>query len=129
MKDPRAETAETEFTTIAPAGPARGLDGAVAAHRAHPPAARPHAGHGPPDPGRPKYNDAASSALSEGLKLQLHARRPGPAASVARDPDAGGADQPELKAGFERFGFDRTRPTRTLQEAPLSPIPETGPRP
>jgi len=61
---------------------------------------------GHPILGDPKYGDEASEALSGGLKLQLHARRltlphPGGGMLVIEAPIS-----PELKAGFERFGFD-----------------------
>lgn len=104
-KDPRAEPAETEYVTISRAG-----------HRASFMALRPHTGRthqlrahmlaiGHPILGDPKYADDASRALSGGLKLQLHARRielPHPSAGklIIEAPIS-----PELKAGFERFGF------------------------
>ncbi len=61
---------------------------------------------GHPILGDPKYGDEASAALSGGLKLQLHARRlslPHPSGGrlVVEAPLS-----PEMKAGFERFGFD-----------------------
>jgi 23S rRNA pseudouridine955/2504/2580 synthase len=101
-----AETAESEYVTVS-----------RAAHRASWLALRPHTGRthqlrvhmqaiGHPILGDPKYSDDAAAALSEGLKLQLHARR------VELDHPAGGKlvveapISPELKAGFERFGFD-----------------------
>ncbi|NBU28544.1 MAG: RluA family pseudouridine synthase, partial [Caulobacteraceae bacterium] len=60
---------------------------------------------GHPILGDPKYSNEASTALSSGLKLQLHARR-----LVAPHPSGGLIDivapiSPELRAGFERFGF------------------------
>ncbi len=60
---------------------------------------------GHPILGDPKYGDEASAELSGPLKLQLHARRldlPHPAGGrlVIEAPLS-----PELKAGFERFGF------------------------
>ena len=61
---------------------------------------------GHPILGDPKYNTAASRSLSEGLKLQLHARRlilPHPAGGTLT---LEAPISPELKAGFERFGFD-----------------------
>ncbi len=56
--------------------------------------------------GDPKYGDEASIELSARLKLQLHARRlilphPGGGMLVIEAPIS-----PELRAGFERFGFD-----------------------
>jgi 23S rRNA pseudouridine955/2504/2580 synthase len=70
--------------------------------------------------GDPKYGDEASSALSEGLKLQLHARRleiphPGGGLLFAEAPLS-----PEMRAGFARFGFDE-------HEAPADPF-GAGPR-
>jgi 23S rRNA pseudouridine955/2504/2580 synthase len=117
-KDPRAEPAETEYVTVA-----------RAAHRVTWMALRPHTGRthqlrahmkaiGHPILGDPKYGDEASAALSAGLKLQLHARRldlPHPSGGrlVVEAPLS-----PELKAGFERFGFYE-------HEAPVDPF---GPR-
>jgi 23S rRNA pseudouridine955/2504/2580 synthase len=104
-KDPRAEAAETEFVTISRAGP-----------RVSWMALRPHTGRthqlrahmkaiGHPILGDPKYADEKSASLSEGLSLQLHARR-----LVIPHPSAGmlAIEAPlskEMKAGFERFGF------------------------
>ena len=101
-----AEPAETEYVTIS-----------RAAHRAAWLALRPHTGRthqlrahmqaiGHPILGDPKYGDEASAELSRGLKLQLHARRltlPHPSSGmlVLEAPLS-----PEMKAGFERFGFD-----------------------
>jgi len=105
-KDPRAEAAETEFVTVS-----------RAAHRAAWLALRPHTGRthqlrahllaiGHPILGDPKYKTGESAELSGELKLQLHARR-----LVIPHPSGGSVDveapiSPELKAGFERFGFD-----------------------
>ena len=104
-KDPKAETAETEFVTLARAGP-----------RAAWMALRPHTGRthqlrahlltmGHPILGDLKYNTDASMELSAGLKLQLHARR-----LVLPHPSRGtlALEAPisqEMTAGFERFGF------------------------
>jgi 23S rRNA pseudouridine955/2504/2580 synthase len=105
-KDPRAEPAETAFTTIS-----------RAAHRAAWMALRPFTGRthqlrahmaaiGHPILGDPKYGDDKSRELSGGLKLQLHARR------IELDHPAGGKliveapMGPEMKAGFAHFGFD-----------------------
>lgn len=101
-----AEPAETEFVTVSRAG-----------GRATWMALRPHTGRthqlrahmlamGHPILGDPKYGNEASAALSAGLKLQLHARR-----LTIPHPDQGlltleAPVSPELKAGFERFGFD-----------------------
>jgi 23S rRNA pseudouridine955/2504/2580 synthase len=104
-KDPRAEPAETEYVTIS-----------RAAKRVAWLALRPHTGRthqlrahmqaiGHAILGDPKYHDEASQSLSEGLKLQLHARRvsiphPSRGLLVVEAPLS-----PEMKAGFERFGF------------------------
>ncbi len=101
-----AEPADTEFVTLS-----------RAAGRVTWMALRPHTGRthqlrahmkamGHPILGDPKYGDDASGALSEGLKLQLHARRlqvPHPSSGqlILEAPIS-----PELKAGFARFGFD-----------------------
>ncbi|MEO8114537.1 MAG: RluA family pseudouridine synthase [Phenylobacterium sp.] len=105
-KDPDAEPAETEFVTLS-----------RASHRAAWMALRPRTGRthqlrahmlamGHPILGDPKYHDEASRALSEGLKLQLHARR-----LVLPHPSRGtlileAPMSPEMRTGFERFGFD-----------------------
>ena len=105
-KEPGAEPAETEFVTISRAGP-----------RVAWMALRPHTGRthqlrahmlamGHPILGDPKYGNEASASLSEGLKLQLHARR-----LVLPHPSRGtlileAPLSPEMKAGFARFGFD-----------------------
>ena len=105
-KDPRADPAETEYVTVS-----------RAAHRAAWMALRPHTGRthqlrahmlaiGHPILGDPKYADAKSAELSGGLKLQLHARRvtlPHPSAGMI---SVEAPLSPEMKAGFERFGFD-----------------------
>lgn len=104
--DPRAETAETEFVTLA-----------RAADKAAWMALWPHTGRthqlrahmlalGHPILGDPKYKTETSEALSGELKLQLHARR-----LVLPHPSRGTLllEAPlskEMKAGFERFGFD-----------------------
>jgi len=106
-KDPKGETAETEFVTISRAGP-----------RVSWMALRPHTGRthqlrahmlaiGHPILGDPKYGDEKSAALSGGgLQLQLHARR-----LVIPHPSQGllAIEAPlskEMKEGFQRFGFD-----------------------
>jgi 23S rRNA pseudouridine955/2504/2580 synthase len=105
-KDPAGQPAETEYVTIARASQRvtwmalRPLTGRTHQLRAHMQAI----GH--PILGDPKYGDEASAALSEGLKLQLHARRvtlPHPSGGmiVVEAPIS-----PEMKAGFDRFGFD-----------------------
>jgi 23S rRNA pseudouridine955/2504/2580 synthase len=105
-REPGAEPAETEFVTVSRAGQRvafmalRPLTGRTHQLRAHMLAI----GH--PILGDPKYADEASAALSEGLKLQLHARRieldhPGGGRLIVEAPLS-----PEMKAGFERFGFD-----------------------
>ena len=105
-KDPSGSPAETEYVTVS-----------RAAHRATWMALRPHTGRthqlrahmkaiGHPILGDPKYSDESSMGLSEGLKLQLHARR------VTLPHPSGGmivVEAPlsrEMKAGFDRFGFD-----------------------
>jgi 23S rRNA pseudouridine955/2504/2580 synthase len=107
--DPKAlgaEPAESEYVTLA-----------RAAHRAAWMALQPHTGRthqlrahmlaiGHPILGDPKYGDEASAPLSEGLKLQLHARRlelphPSRGQLILEAPLS-----PEMKAGFEHFGFD-----------------------
>jgi 23S rRNA pseudouridine955/2504/2580 synthase len=116
--DPKAlgaEPAESEYVTLA-----------RAAHRAAWMALQPHTGRthqlrahmlaiGHPILGDPKYGDEASAPLSEGLKLQLHARRlelphPSRGQLILEAPLS-----PEMKAGFERFGFDQ-------HEAPNDPF-------
>jgi len=105
-KEPGAEPAETEFVTIARAGPRaawmalRPRTGRTHQLRAHMKAM----GH--PILGDPKYGDEASRELSGELKLQLHARR-----LVLPHPTNGTLilEAPlskEMKEGFERFGFD-----------------------
>jgi 23S rRNA pseudouridine955/2504/2580 synthase len=105
-KDPYAETAETEFVMLAHAGrqvawmalwPHTGRTHQLRAHML---------AMGNPILGDPKYRNEAAAALSEGLKLQLHARRlviphPSRGSLILEAPIS-----PELKAGFERFGFD-----------------------
>jgi 23S rRNA pseudouridine955/2504/2580 synthase len=105
-KDPAGDPAETEYVTISRASQRvtwmalRPLTGRTHQLRAHMKAI----GH--PILGDPKYGDEASAGLSEGLKLQLHARRvslPHPSGGmiVVEAPIS-----PEMKAGFDRFGFD-----------------------
>jgi 23S rRNA pseudouridine955/2504/2580 synthase len=105
-KDFGAEPAETDYATMS-----------HAANRAAWMALRPYTGRthqlrvhmkaiGHPILGDPKYADEASAALSEGLKLQLHARRlilphPRGGTLVIEAPLS-----PEMKAGFQRFGFE-----------------------
>ena len=105
-KDPGAETAITEYATIARAGPRaawmelRPLTGRTHQLRAHMLAL----GH--PILGDPKYHTAASLEVSGPLKLQLHARRltiPHPAGGAI---DIEAPLGPEMAAGFARFGFE-----------------------
>jgi len=102
-----AEPADTEYVTIARAAHRaawmglRPLTGRTHQLRAHMKAI----GHS--ILGDPKYGDEASAELSGGLKLQLHARRlelPHPSAGllVIEAPLS-----PEMREGFERFGFDQ----------------------
>jgi 23S rRNA pseudouridine955/2504/2580 synthase len=110
-KDPDAESAETEFVTISRAGgratwmALRPVTGRTHQLRAHMLAL----GH--PILGDPKYKTDASAELSGPLKLQLHARR------IAL-PHPSGGDlvleaplSPEMRAGFERFGFEEHEAT------------------
>lgn len=105
-KDERAESAETEFVTIARAGP-RAAWMALWPHTGRTHQLRAHMlAMGHPILGDPKYNNEASVELSDDLKLQLHARRlvlphPSRGTLVLEAPIS-----PEMKAGFERFGFD-----------------------
>ena len=105
-KELGAEPAETDYATLS-----------HAANRASWLALRPHTGRthqlrvhmkaiGHPILGDQKYGDETSAALSEGLKLQLHARRlslphPGGGMLVIEAPLS-----PEMLAGFQRFGFE-----------------------
>jgi 23S rRNA pseudouridine955/2504/2580 synthase len=105
-KDERAEAAETEFVTLSRAAdkvawmalwPHTGRTHQLRAHML---------AMGHPILGDPKYRSEASEALSGELKLQLHARR-----LVLPHPSRGtlileAPLSPEMKAGFERFGFD-----------------------
>jgi 23S rRNA pseudouridine955/2504/2580 synthase len=114
--DVGAQPAETEYVTVAHGERAAWL------------ALRPHTGRthqlrahmkaiGHPILGDRKYGDERSAALSAGLKLQLHARRldlPHPAGGriVIEAPLS-----PEMRAGFERFGFDEV----SADPEPFSP--------
>jgi len=105
-KEHGAEPAETAYATVSRAG-----------HRAAWLALRPFTGRthqlrahmsaiGCPILGDPKYGDEASTDVSGPLKLQLHARRieldhPGGGKLIVEAPLS-----PEMKAGFERFGFE-----------------------
>jgi 23S rRNA pseudouridine955/2504/2580 synthase len=105
-KDPKAEPATTEFVTIARAGP-RAAWMALSPHTGRTHQLRAHMlAMGHPILGDPKYATEASDELSQGLKLQLHARR-----LVIAHPSRGtlvleAPMSPEMRAGFERFGFD-----------------------
>ena len=105
-QDPRAEAAETEFVTLARAGP-RAAWMALWPHTGRTHQLRAHMlAMGHPILGDPKYNSEVSVELSGDLKMQLHARR-----LVLPHPSRGtlmleAPLSPEMKAGFERFGFD-----------------------
>jgi 23S rRNA pseudouridine955/2504/2580 synthase len=114
-KDPKAESAETEFVTVSRAAQTatwlalKPVTGRTHQLRAHMLAV----GH--PIIGDPKYRTEASAALSGELKLQLHARR-----IVIPHPSGGelvleAPISAELRAGFERFGFEE-------HEAPEDPF-------
>ena len=114
-KDPKGEAAQTEFVTVSHAAQAaawmalKPITGRTHQLRAHMLAL----GH--PILGDPKYHTGASTALSDELRLQLHARRivlphPGGGDLVLEAPIS-----PELRAGFERFGFEES-------EAPEDPF-------
>jgi 23S rRNA pseudouridine955/2504/2580 synthase len=118
-KDPAGDPADTEYVTVSRAAQRatwmalRPLTGRTHQLRAHMKAI----GH--PILGDPKYGDESSAALSEGLKLQLHARRvslphPGGGLLVVEAPLS-----PEMKAGFARFGFDE-------HEAEVEPFESRG---
>ena len=104
-KDPRAETAVTEFATISRASPRavwlalRPITGRTHQLRAHMLAI----GH--PILGDPKYHTQISQDASGDLGLQLHARRivmphPSKGELVIEAPLS-----PQMRAGFQRFGF------------------------
>ncbi len=105
--DPRAETAETEFVTISRAG-ASAAWMALWPHTGRTHQLRAHMlAMGHPILGDPKYHTQASHELSQGLKLQLHARR-----LVLAHPTRGqlvleAPLSPEMRAGFKHFGFDQ----------------------
>jgi 23S rRNA pseudouridine955/2504/2580 synthase len=115
-KDPRADPAETIYTTISRAG-ARAAWMALRPHTGRTHQLRAHMlaiGHA--ILGDPKYSDDKSAELSGGLKLQLHAR-----SLVLPHPDHGTLTlvapiSPELKAGFKHFGFEEP-------EAEFDPFP------
>jgi len=106
-KDEDAELAETEYVTLSRAAdkvawmalwPHTGRTHQLRAHML---------AMGHPILGDPKYNNERSRELSGELKLQLHARRlvlphPSRGALILEAPVS-----PEMKAGFERFGFDQ----------------------
>lgn len=115
-KDPRADPAETIYVTLSRAG-ARAAWMALRPHTGRTHQLRAHmlaVGH--PILGDPKYANEESQALSEGLKLQLHAR-----SLVLPHPDHGTLSlsapiSAELKAGFRHFGFEES-------EAEFDPFP------
>jgi 23S rRNA pseudouridine955/2504/2580 synthase len=107
-KENGAEPAETAFAVISHAAQRaawmalRPFTGRTHQLRAHMKAI----GH--PILGDPKYGDEKSNALTGPLKLQLHARR------IELDHPGGGTltveapISPEMRAGFEHFGFDES---------------------
>ncbi|HLY80017.1 MAG TPA: RluA family pseudouridine synthase [Caulobacteraceae bacterium] len=105
-KDTAAEPAQTEFVTISRAAHTatwlalRPITGRTHQLRAHMLAV----GH--PILGDPKYFDARSIDLSGDLKLQLHARRVVLPHPVRGELELEAPLSPELRAGFERFGFE-----------------------
>ncbi len=123
FREPGAEPAETDYRILATA------EGGAAAWMA----LRPHTGRthqlrvhmkaiGHPILGDPKYGDAASTAFSQGLKLQLHARRlvilrPSGEPLMLEAPLS-----PEMQAGFARFGFDE----RDVPAEPFGPLGPPG---
>ena len=120
-KDPRGDPAETEYVTVARASQRvtwmalRPRTGRTHQLRAHMQAI----GH--PILGDPKYGTENSTQLSEGLQLQLHARKvslphPGGGLLVVEAPIS-----KEMQAGFDRFGFDE-------HEAPGDPFERKGGR-
>jgi 23S rRNA pseudouridine955/2504/2580 synthase len=119
-----AEPADTEFVTLSRAGPRaawmalRPLTGRTHQLRAHMKAI----GH--PILGDPKYGDEASRDLSQHLKLQLHARRleldhPSRGKLVLEAPLS-----PEIRQGFEHFGFDE----HEADPEPFRRLASIGPR-
>ncbi|HEY3797356.1 MAG TPA: RluA family pseudouridine synthase [Caulobacteraceae bacterium] len=114
-KDPKAEPAQSEFVTISRAGgkatwlALRPVTGRTHQLRAHLLAV----GH--PILGDPKYNTAASDILSDELKLQLHARRIVLPHPVRGELVLEAPLSPEMRAGFEHFGFEE-------HEAPDDPF-------
>ena len=105
--DPNAEAAETEFVTVSRAG-ARAAWMALRPHTGRTHQLRAHMlAMGHPILGDPKYATDASDELSQGLKLQLHARR-----LVIPHPSRGqlvleAPISPEMREGFARFGFEQ----------------------
>lgn len=108
-REPGGEPAESEYVRIARAPDDAAAWMALSPHTGRTHQLRAHMkaiGH--PILGDPKYGDEASAALSRGLRLQLHARRlsvphPSRGTLTLEAPIS-----PELKAGFDRFGFDET---------------------
>ena len=122
--DPKAEPAQTEFVTIS-----RARD-RVAWMALYPHTGRTHQlrahmlAMGHPILGDPKYGSPASDELSGLLKLQLHARR-----LVLAHPSKGqlvleAPLSPEMRAGFQRFGFDE----HEAEADPFNPQPKKARR-
>jgi 23S rRNA pseudouridine955/2504/2580 synthase len=128
--DPRAEPAETEFVTISRAG-ARAAWMALRPHTGRTHQLRAHMlAMGHPILGDPKYATQESHELSAGLKLQLHARR-----LVIAHPTQGqlvleAPMSPEMRAGFQRFGFEEHEAAADpfSKPTPAKPPPKKGRR-
>jgi 23S rRNA pseudouridine955/2504/2580 synthase len=107
FREPSSEPAETEYVRVGAASDGSAAWMALSPHTGRTHQLRAHMkaiGH--PILGDPKYGDPTSNAFSQGLKLQLHARRlvlprPSGAALVLEAPLG-----PQMQAGFARFGFD-----------------------
>ena len=104
LDEPGAEAADTEYVTLAAANGASWM--ALRPHTGRTHQLRAHmlaVGHG--ILGDRKYHDDASTALTAGLKLQLHARRLSLPHPSGRELTLQAPVSPELQAGLARFGF------------------------